>query len=88
MPKKSSRNTRLRIWLLERDIALRTVADQLGISRQRLCFVVNSPTITPQMHKRICDIGIPADLLPPVAERRYGPGKMQGKPCPHHATAV
>lgn len=88
MPKKSSRNTRLRIWLLERDIALRTVAEALGVSRQRLSYIVNAPTITPQMHKRICDIGIPGDLLPPVAPRKYGPDKMQGTPCPHHATAV
>ena len=61
MPKKSSRNTRLRVWLLERDIALRTVAEALGVSRQRLSYIVNAPTITPQMHKRICDIGIPGD---------------------------
>lgn len=88
MTEKSSRKTRLRMWLLEHDIALRSIAAQLGMSRQRCGFVLNSETMTPQMHERFTAVGIPAHLLPPVAEKPCGQRKRQGVPCLHHATAV
>lgn len=88
MTEKTSRKTRLRMWLLEHDIAVRAIAEQLGMSRQRCGFVLNSATITAAMHQRFVDVGIPAHLLPPVAERPCGQRKRQGVPCLHTATAV
>lgn len=82
-----SRITRLRIWLLEHDIAMRTIAEQLGMSRQRVGFLLKAKTMTPEMHRRFVEAGIPADLLPPAEERRYGPSRREGTLCLNPATA-
>jgi len=88
MDAKTSRKPRLRKWLFEQDIAMRAIADQLGISRQRCGYLLNSATITPEMHRRFVEIGIPLHLLPPVAERRFGTRKREGVPCSHSATTA
>lgn len=88
MAEKSSRKTSLQIWLIEQDITLRSIAEQMGISRQRCGFLLNSASITPQMHARFVAVGVPALLLPPVEKCKCGPDRRKGTLCLNPATVA
>lgn len=88
MREKSTRNTNLRAWMVKHDIAQRTIAEMMGITRQRVGRCLFAESITAGMAEKFMAVGIPLRLLPPVKEAKRGPRMRTGRPCPHDATSA
>lgn len=59
------RKEQLREWMLERDITHRALAEQLGVTTQRVGYILRrDTTMPPEMHKKCIALGFPSELLP------------------------
>ena len=63
-----TRRAELQSWLLKQDISQQTIAEAVGISRQRVSCYLCSESLTRSIWDRFVEAGLPADLLPEPRE--------------------
>lgn len=73
-----SRKKKLKFWLLEKDISLKTIADAVGVTPQRIGYILSSETITPEMFRKLSNVGVPGDVMPPIVPKKPGARKRIG----------
>ncbi len=60
-----TRKEKLREWMLERDITYRALAVHLGVTTQRVGYIIRrDTTMPPEMHAKCINLGFPIELLP------------------------
>ena len=73
----ADRAAALRTWMDERDMTIRYVAEQLGVSmtlaRRYLMLWDTVPTL---WHRQLVLLGIPPELLPRAENKKRGPSKI------------
>lgn len=74
------RKIALQAWLMRKDVSHQTIADALGISRQRVSIYLGADNLTQSIWERFVKAGVPADLLPEPRElHKRGPRARTGK---------
>ncbi len=58
------RERRLRAWMLEYDISNVALAEQLGISHQRVALMLKREHMPTKLHAKCLELGFPEELLP------------------------
>lgn len=74
----NSRRKQLKAWMVEKDITFKTIGQKLGVSYQRVRFVLVAESITPAMHEKMISAGVPGYLLPPICDRKAGGQRRMG----------
>lgn len=76
------RSVRLRAWMKEHFIRSKDLADQLGITAQRVNVMIRAATMPSAHHAACLRLGFPEELLPTPSDGRpepvtYPPGLQQ-----------
>lgn len=69
----SSRKSRLRQWMFEREITFQAVAERTGVSLQTANRLLNADEIPAHRHEQFLNLGFPAELLPIPLDKKPGP---------------
>ncbi len=67
------RSVRLRAWMKEHFIRSKDLADQLGITAQRVNVMIRAETMPSAHHAACLRLGFPEELLPTPYDGRPGP---------------
>lgn len=67
------RSVLLRLWMKEHFIQSKDLADQLGVTPQRVNMMIRAETMPSHHHATCLRLGFPEDLLPKPFDGRPGP---------------